>query len=112
MTGAGEDGPPGLHIERTRLAWVRAAAALAVCALGAAGGVLRHRVPLATSIPFVAAALCGAVLLVRTGLRDRRVQRALLDGRPLDHGADVLLAWLGALAVAAGALVLIVALAR
>ncbi|ETK32521.1 DUF202 domain-containing protein [Microbispora sp. ATCC PTA-5024] len=115
MTGPrarpGTPGGPGLHSERTRLAWVRAAAALAACGLGAAGAALRHGVAGAVTVPFVLAALSGAVLLVRTGVRHHHVERALAEGRTLDPGLDVRLAWLGALCVAAGALVLVITLA-
>ena len=57
------------------------------------------------------AALCGAVLLARTGVRFRRVQRALHAGRPLDNRADALLAWLGVLAVIGGSLLTVACLA-
>ncbi|MCK2217356.1 hypothetical protein MF672_026725 [Actinomadura sp. ATCC 31491] len=52
---------------------------------------------------FAVAAFCGGLLLTRTRARYRRVQAALHGGRPLDAGADVLLAWLGTLCVVAGA---------
>ncbi|SDG06800.1 putative membrane protein [Sinosporangium album] len=94
---------PGLPSERTRLAWVRTATALAVGGLGAAGMTLRVRAPALDTAAFVMAAFCGAVLLARTGLRYARVQRALHENRPLGHKADGLLAWIGVLAVAAGA---------
>ncbi|MEO3869221.1 DUF202 domain-containing protein [Nonomuraea sp. B12E4] len=93
----------GLQSERTRLAWVRTAVALATGGLGAAGLSMRHQLPLPAVAGFALAALCGAVLLIRTGARFRRVQAALHGGRPLDSGFDVLIAWLGTLSVVAGA---------
>ncbi|WP_248963935.1 DUF202 domain-containing protein [Sphaerisporangium perillae] len=104
---AGEAGGPGLHSERTLLAWIRTATTLSAGGLGAAGIAGRHTGDGVAAIPFVLAALCGAVLLARTGLRHRRVERALHGGLPLDAGADALLAWLGVLAVAAGAIVFV-----
>ncbi|MFJ2029943.1 DUF202 domain-containing protein [Streptosporangium sp. NPDC087985] len=93
----------GLQSERTRLAWVRTAALLAVGALGAAGVGLRAGIHLLAVALFALAALCGALLLARTGVRYQRVQRALHEGSPLDERADAVIAWLGTLAVAAGA---------
>ncbi|RCG29366.1 DUF202 domain-containing protein [Sphaerisporangium album] len=104
MTGPGRrEESPGLHGERTLLAWIRTAAALAAGGLVAAGAAGRHLGHGGAAIPFVLAALCGAILLARTGVRHRRVHRALRDGLSLDDQADALLAWFGALAVAAGA---------
>lgn len=94
----------GLQNERTRLAWVRTATLLAVTALGAGGIALRGGTSPIIVIPFGLAALCGGLLLARTGVRYQRVQRALHEGRPLDDWADALFAWLGTLAVAAGAI--------
>jgi putative membrane protein len=94
----------GLQSERTRLAWVRTAVALATGGLGAAGLALRHGLPALTVAGFVMAALCGAVLLIRTGARFRAVQEALHGGRPLDGGLDALFAWLGTLSVVIGAM--------
>ncbi|MCA2220360.1 DUF202 domain-containing protein [Nonomuraea aurantiaca] len=102
---------PGLQSERTRLAWVRTAVALSSGGLGAMGLSARHGLPLAVVVTFVPAALCGAVLLLRTRIRFRRVQEALHGGRPVDAGLDALFAWLGTLSVAAGALAFVLALA-
>jgi uncharacterized membrane protein YidH (DUF202 family) len=102
---------PGLQSERTRLAWVRTAVMLAVGGLAAGGAALRAGV---TGLPVAAlglAALCGAVLLVRTGARYRHVQRALHEGRPLDARPDALIAWLGTLAVICASLAVIAHLA-
>ncbi|MFI6923007.1 DUF202 domain-containing protein [Nonomuraea spiralis] len=93
----------GLQSERTRLAWVRTAVALATGGLGAAGLAVRHGLPLLAVAGFALAALCGAVLLIRTGVRFRRVQEALHGGRPIDAGLDALFAWLGTLSVVLGA---------
>ncbi|SEG30112.1 protein of unknown function [Nonomuraea solani] len=93
----------GLQSERTRLAWVRTAVALATGGLGAAGLSARHGLPMLAVAGFAMAALCGGVLLIRTGVRFRRVQAALHAGTPLDAGLDVLFAWLGTLSVVAGA---------
>ncbi|TDE39894.1 DUF202 domain-containing protein [Nonomuraea mesophila] len=93
----------GLQSERTRLAWVRTAVALATGGLGAAGLSARHDLPLLGATGFALAALCGAVLLIRTRARFRRVQAALHGGRPLDSRLDVILAWLGTLSLVAGA---------
>jgi putative membrane protein len=93
----------GLQSERTRLAWVRTAVALSTGGLGAAGVSLRHGLPALAVVVFALAALCGGVLLVRTGARFRRVQQALHGGKPLDAGLDVFFAWLGTLGVVAGA---------
>ncbi|GAB1822446.1 DUF202 domain-containing protein [Herbidospora sp. RD11066] len=105
---SGESWDPGLQSERTRLAWVRSAAALATFGLGGAGVVARasgHPVAIAL---FGVAALLGAVLLARTGQRFRRVQEALHEKRPLEHGGDALIVWIGVLAAVAGALVYVV----
>ncbi|WP_219460269.1 DUF202 domain-containing protein [Nonomuraea rhizosphaerae] len=107
MSRAGEIWDPGLQSERTRLAWVRTAVALATGGLGAVGLSFRHGLPPAAVLAFAPAALCGAALLLRTGRRFHRVQEALHGGRPVDSGADALLAWLGTLSVVAGALVFV-----
>lgn len=101
----------GLQSERTRLAWVRTAAALGAGGLGAAFLALRGGAGALAVPPFAFAALCGAVLLSRTGVRFRKVQRALHAGRPLDNRADALLAWLGVLAVIGGSLLTVACLA-
>ena len=101
---------PGLHIERTRLAWVRTAVMMSGYGMGAAGISVREDLP-GLAVPFAAAALAGAVLLVRTGIRHRRLERTLRHERPLDHRMDARIAWAGVLAVAAAALVLVVVLA-
>ncbi len=101
----------GLQSERTRLAWVRTAAALAAGGLGAAFLSLRGGAGALAVPPFALAAICGAVLLARTGVRFRRVQRALHGGRPLDNRADALLAWLGVLAAICGSLLTVARLA-
>ncbi len=93
----------GLQNERTRLAWARTAAVLAVGSLGAAGAALRAGVSPLAVVPFALAAVSGALLLARTGVRYRRVQRALHEGSPLDERADAVIAWLGTLAVVLGA---------
>ncbi|MEU9884106.1 DUF202 domain-containing protein [Sphaerisporangium sp. NPDC051011] len=103
MSGGVEE-RPGLHGERTLLAWIRTAATLAAGGLGAAGVAGRELGHGGAAVPFILAALCGAILLARTGVRYHRVDRALRQGLPLDARADALLAWLGVLAVAAGAL--------
>ncbi|MEV0197555.1 DUF202 domain-containing protein [Nonomuraea sp. NPDC050691] len=94
---------PGLQSERTRLAWVRTAVVLSTGGIAAAGLTLRHGLPVATAAGFALAALCGGVLLLRTGLRFRRVQEALHGGRPTDNRVDALLAWIGTLCAVAGA---------
>ncbi|MDF5752367.1 DUF202 domain-containing protein [Spongiactinospora sp. TRM90649] len=99
---------PGLQSERTRLAWVRTATALAAGGLGAGGAALRGGLPPLPAAAFVLAALFGGILLSRTGVRYLRVQRALHEGRPLDHRADALLAWLGVMAVAVGAIMFVI----
>ncbi|WP_432923665.1 DUF202 domain-containing protein [Microbispora sp. CA-135349] len=99
---------PGLHSERTRLAWVRTAVTMSGTGMVAAGLAVRHDLP-GLAVPFAAAALAGAVLLLRTGIRHRRLERALRGGHPLDHRLDGRIAWAGALAVAAAALVLVLA---
>ncbi|WP_406313498.1 DUF202 domain-containing protein [Streptosporangium sp. NBC_01639] len=93
----------GLQNERTRLAWVRTAALLAVSGLGAGGAGLRVGVPPLAVAPFVLVALCGALLLARTGVRYQRVQHALHGGSPLDERSDAVIAWLGTVAFAVGA---------
>jgi putative membrane protein len=98
---------PGLQSERTRLAWVRAAATLAVGGIGAAGLTLRTGASPVAGVAFTAAALCGGVLLTRTGTRFTRVQRALHAGAPLHDQVDGVLAWIGTLAIAAGALIFV-----
>ncbi|MET7327701.1 DUF202 domain-containing protein [Nonomuraea sp. NPDC005650] len=110
MTPEKEIWDRGLQSERTRLAWVRTAVALATGGLGAAGLSLRHGLPVPATVAFALAALCGAVLLIRTGVRFRRVQVALHGGRPLDPGLDVLFAWLGTLCVVAGAVTFVLAI--
>ncbi|MGJ6964083.1 DUF202 domain-containing protein [Streptosporangium sp. G11] len=93
----------GLQSERTRLAWVRTTAMLAVTGLGGAGVALRAGAPALTVIPFVPAVFCAVLLLTHTGIRYRRTQEALHGSRPLDDRADALIAWLGTLAAVAGA---------
>ncbi|TLP63839.1 DUF202 domain-containing protein [Microbispora triticiradicis] len=111
MTTSGGGGPrPGLHGERTRLAWVRTAVLMSGSGIGAAGAALRDDLP-GLAVPFGVVALAGAVLLLRTGLRHRALERALRHGRPLRSGLDARVAWAGALAAAAGALVLVLRLA-
>ncbi|MEU4227981.1 DUF202 domain-containing protein [Nonomuraea sp. NPDC026600] len=102
---------PGLQSERTRLAWVRTAVALSSGGLGAMGLSARHGLPPAAIAAFVPAAFCGAVLLLRTRIRFRRVQEALHGGRSVDAGLDALFAWLGTFSVVAGALAFVLALA-
>lgn len=114
MTGTvngtpGGEPRPGLHGERTRLAWVRTATTMAGAGMVAAGLAVRHDLP-GLAVPFAAAALAGAVLLLRTGIRHRRLERALRHGRPFDPRLDVGIAWAGGIAVAAGALVLVLVL--
>ncbi|MFI9835929.1 YidH family protein [Nonomuraea sp. NPDC051941] len=110
MTPEKEIWDEGLQSERTRLAWVRTAVALATGGLGAAGLSLRHGLPVPSVVVFALAALCGAVLLIRTGARFRRVQEALHGGKPLNPGLDVLFAWLGTMCVVAGAIVFVLAI--
>ncbi|WP_214412891.1 DUF202 domain-containing protein [Sphaerisporangium fuscum] len=108
--GGGYDVPvgPGLHSERTLLAWIRTAALLGAGGIGAAGVAARlSSGDGLAAVPFVLASLCGAVLLARSRLRYRRVERAGREGLPLDDRADAVLAWLGVLAVAAGSLVFV-----
>ncbi|WP_113704406.1 DUF202 domain-containing protein [Nonomuraea lactucae] len=100
---------PGLQSERTRLAWVRTAVMLSTGGLAATGLTLRHGLPAPAAAGFVLAALFGALLLTRTGVRFRRVQEALHGGRPIDSGLDALLAWLGTLCAVAGALTFVLA---
>jgi uncharacterized membrane protein YidH (DUF202 family) len=99
----------GLQSERTRLAWVRTAVTLATGGLGGTGLAAAAGLPPPAIACFALAALCGAVLLIRTGARFRRVQRALHGGTPLNNGLDALFAWLGTLAVVAAALVFVLA---
>jgi uncharacterized membrane protein YidH (DUF202 family) len=94
---------PGLQSERTRLAWVRTAMALAAGGLGIGGVAARGGLHLAAVGAFLLGAFFGGILLARTGRRYEKVQQALHRGRPLDDQADAILAWLGVLAVAAGA---------
>ncbi|MEU6998623.1 DUF202 domain-containing protein [Nonomuraea sp. NPDC046570] len=98
---------PGLQSERTRLAWVRTAVALSTGGLGAAGLAVRAGLAAPITAAFALAALCGGILLVRTGVRFRRVQRALHAGDPLDDRFDAQLAWVGTLCVVAGAVVFV-----
>lgn len=98
----------GLQSERTRLAWVRTAAVQAVGGLGAGGVALRAGVPPVAVAPFVLSAASGALLLARTGVRYRRVQRALHEGTPLDVRVDAVIAWLGTMTAALGAAVFVV----
>lgn len=107
MAGEKEPEPAGLHSERTLLAWIRTATMLAAGGLGAAGISGRHLGHGGAAVPFVLAALCGAVLLARTAIRHRRVERAQRDGLSLDDRTDALLAWSGVLAVAVGAVVFV-----
>ncbi|MEV7969908.1 DUF202 domain-containing protein [Sphaerisporangium sp. NPDC088356] len=100
----------GLHMERTLLAWTRTASVLGAGGLLAAGISARHSGEGVAVVVFVLAALCGAVLLARSGVRHRRVQRAIGGGLPLDDQADAVLAWLGVVAAAAGALVFVLTL--
>ncbi|MEV6859395.1 DUF202 domain-containing protein [Streptosporangium subroseum] len=100
-------GGEGLQSERTRLAWVRTAALLAVTGLGGAGLALRTGTPVIAIIPFAPAVFCGALLLTGTGIRYRNAQEAIRGGRPLDNRVDALIAWLGTLAVTLGALSLV-----
>ncbi|MCW2879780.1 MAG: hypothetical protein JWQ95_3880 [Sphaerisporangium sp.] len=106
------DGPgeSGLHMERTLLAWTRTATALGAGGLLAAGIAGRHSGDGVAVVSFVLAALCGAVLLARSGVRHRRVQRAIDGSLPLDVQADAVLAWLGVVAAAAGALMFVLTL--
>jgi putative membrane protein len=97
----------GLQSERTRLAWVRTAVMLATGGLGAVALAVRAELPDPVSVASALAALCGGVLLIRTGTRFRRVQEALHGGAPLDHRADALLAWLGTLAVVVASFVFV-----
>ncbi|NUO98804.1 MAG: DUF202 domain-containing protein [Nonomuraea sp.] len=97
----------GLQSERTRLAWVRTGVALSTGGLGAAGLAVRHGLPALATAGFALAALCGGVLLIRTGVRFRRVQQALHGGRPIDAGLDALFAWLGTLSVVMAAFVFV-----
>jgi uncharacterized membrane protein YidH (DUF202 family) len=98
---------PGLQSERTLLAWVRTAATLSTVGVASAGLALRHGAGGVVAIAFGFATLCGALLLVRTRVRFRRVELALHEGAALDDQVDALLAWLGVLAVVAGSFVLV-----
>jgi len=98
----------GLQSERTRLAWVRTAVALATGGLGATGLGVRLGLPPPGVAAFALAALFGAILLIRTKARFRRVQEALHGGGPLDARPDALLAWLGTLAVVGGAVAFVI----
>ncbi|MEU8272461.1 DUF202 domain-containing protein [Sphaerisporangium sp. NPDC049002] len=104
------EGPDGLHMERTALAWTRTATALGAGGLIAAGIAGRHSGDGLAVVSFVLAALCGAVLLARSGVRHRRVQRAIGESLPLDVRADAALAWLGVVAVSTGAIVFVLTL--
>jgi len=97
----------GLQSERTRLAWVRTAVILATGGLGAAALAVPAGLPRPAAVLFALAAFCGGILLIRTGARFRQVQRALHGGAPLNAKADAVVAWLGTLAVVAGALVFV-----
>ncbi|MEV5407731.1 DUF202 domain-containing protein [Thermopolyspora sp. NPDC052614] len=98
----------GLQSERTRLAWARTAATLAVGGLGATKIALGVDIHGFAVVMFALAALCGGVLLARTGVRFRKVQQALHANRPLDGQADAVLAWLGVMAVAGGSFAVVV----
>ncbi|MER5646599.1 DUF202 domain-containing protein [Streptosporangium sp. NPDC002524] len=93
----------GLQSERTRLAWVRTTAALAVTSLAGAGVALRAGAPAPAVVPFIPAVFCAVLLLTQTGVRYRRAQEALHGSRPLDNRADALIAWFGTLAAVGGA---------
>ncbi|GAA1273490.1 hypothetical protein GCM10009677_28370 [Sphaerisporangium rubeum] len=99
------DPTPGLHRERTLLAWIRTGVALAAGGLLAAGAAGRRFHEGRAAAPFVLAALCGAVLLARARVRHRQAERCG-DGPPPDVRLDAVFAWLGTLAVATGALLL------
>jgi uncharacterized membrane protein YidH (DUF202 family) len=101
----------GLQSERTGLAWARTAAALAVGGLAAAGSAIKAGVPVVAVIGFCVAALCGSALLIRAGVRYRRVQRALHAGHPLDDRADALIAWIGTIAATCSGLAVVLLLA-
>ncbi|GAA3024265.1 DUF202 domain-containing protein [Streptosporangium longisporum] len=102
-------GDGGLQGERTRLAWVRTATVLAAGGLGGAGVALRAGAPAGIALLFVPAVFCAFLLLTQTGVRYRRAQEALRRGRPLDDRADVLIAWVGTIAVTAGAVASVLA---
>ncbi|MEU3165489.1 DUF202 domain-containing protein [Streptosporangium sp. NPDC006930] len=97
----------GLQNERTRLAWVRTTAVLAVTSLAGAGVALREGTPVLAVVPFVPAVFCAVLLLTHTGVRYRRTQEALHGGHPLDNRADALIVWIGTLAAVAGAVVFV-----
>lgn len=80
---------------------------LASVSLAGAGLALRQDVGGVTTAAFGFGTLSGALVLVRTGTRFRRVQRALHGGVTLDDSLDALLAWLGVLAVVAGSVVFV-----
>ncbi|GGO74869.1 DUF202 domain-containing protein [Nonomuraea cavernae] len=105
---SGEIWDSGLQSERTRLAWVRTAVMLSTGGLAATGLSVQHGLAPLAAVGFALGALCGGFLLLRTGVRYRRVQEALHGGRPLDCGLDALLAWLGTLSAVAGAVVFVI----
>jgi uncharacterized membrane protein YidH (DUF202 family) len=98
---------PSLFAERTHLAWVRTATTLAAAGLLAGGVAMRHGISGFAAGAFVVAALCGATLLARTRSRYARILRAFHQGRPLDDDLDAVIAWIGALCAAIGALVFV-----
>ncbi|GII83272.1 hypothetical protein Ssi03_12620 [Sphaerisporangium siamense] len=104
----GQEDRPGLYVVRTLLAWMRTAMALAAGGLAAAGAAARHSGDGAGALPFVITALCGAILLVRSGVRYWRAERALQEGAPQDVHVDVIIAWLGTLGLAAGTAVFVI----
>src|SRR5690606_20400813 len=95
---------PGLHGERTVLAWIRTAVILVGGGIAGLDTALRHGAPPPAPACFTLTLLAGAVLLTRTGVRYRRTLRAGRAGARGDATADARLAWLGTLAAAAGAL--------
>ncbi|WP_030454245.1 YidH family protein [Herbidospora cretacea] len=102
-----ESWDPGLQSERTRLAWVRTATALATLGLGGAGVTARSSGHPVAVVFFGVAALLGAVTLLRTGRRFRQVQEALHQERPFEHGGDALTLWFGVLAAVLGGFVFV-----
>lgn len=80
MSGEDEEGPPGLQIERTQLAWGRTA--LAFAAVGALMTHLRPSVsgPLAF-VPGMLIVLGAAVVYVVGRLRHRDLETAVRAGR-------------------------------